>query len=76
MEANIPIPFQQLLRFIKALTPAQKAEVRRELEAEALPNSSDDEFLNLLLNGPVYSDADVAIIEENHKSVAAWRTGN
>ncbi len=33
-----------------------------------------DEFIDFLLKAPVYTDTDIAIIEENRKSINAWRT--
>ncbi len=75
MEIKVQIPFQQLLTIVKTLTPAQKARLRKELDEEKpVSKPEEDDFINLLLNGPVYSDKDIAIIEENRKSIAAWRT--
>ncbi len=75
MEIKVQVPFQQLLTIVKTLTPAQKARLRRELDEEKPNfNAKDDAFINFLLNGPVYSDQDIAIMEENRKSIAAWRT--
>ncbi len=75
MEIKVQVPFQQLLTIVKTLTPAQKARLRKELDEE-MPASDpkEDDFINFLLKGPVYSDNDLAIIEENRKSIAAWRT--
>ncbi len=75
MEIKVQIPFQQLLTIVKTLTPAQKAQLRKELdEEESVVRLEEDDFIHFLLNGPVYSDEDIAIIEENRKSIAAWRT--
>lgn len=69
------IPFQQVLKLVKMLTPDQKAIVKKELAEESATNISEkDDFINFLLNGPVYSEEDIAIIEENRKSIATWRT--
>lgn len=77
MEIKVQVPFQQLLTIVKTLTPAQKAQLRKELDEEKpASNPQEDDFINFLLNGPVYSDQDIAIIEENRKSIAAWRTEN
>ncbi|MDO1445664.1 hypothetical protein Q0590_05355 [Rhodocytophaga aerolata] len=75
MEIKVEVPFQQLLSMVKALTPAQKARLRKELDEEKpASDNKEDDFIHFLLNGPVYSDKDIAIIEENRKSIAAWRT--
>jgi hypothetical protein len=73
MEMKVQVPFQQLLKLVKSLTPGQKARLRQEL-AEKGPTINDkDGFIEYLLNGPVYSDKELQVIEENRKSIAAWR---
>lgn len=74
MERKVKIPFQELLLMIKALPAAQKAELLKELEAAPTPAKDGEGFIDFLLNGPVYSENDIAIIENNTKSIAAWRT--
>lgn len=74
MEMKVQIPFQQLLDFIKKLTPAQKAKLRQELDKEEPSAQDKDDFIEYLLKGPVYSDREIKMIEENRKSIAAWRT--
>lgn len=77
MEVKIQLPFQQLLTIVKTLSPSQKARLKKELEEKtAKINLKKDDFIDLLLNGPVYSNKDIGIIEENRKSIAAWRTKN
>ncbi|SDC09491.1 hypothetical protein [Niabella drilacis] len=73
MEIKVQIPFQQLLTLVKSLTPSQKAKLKKELDDEAV-KPQQDSFIDFLLNGPVYSREDINIIEENRKSIAAWRT--
>lgn len=72
---KVQVPFQQLLTVVKTLTPAQKARLRKELD-ESTVKQQDDTFIDFLLNGPVYADEDIAIIEENRKSISEWRTEN
>ena len=50
--------------------------VKQELTKEDKPGKNDDEFINYLLSGPVYSPEEISVIEENRKSIAAWRTTN
>lgn len=76
MEMNAQIPFQQLLNIIKSLTSAQKARLRQELDEEKPSPKHKDDFIEYLLNGPVYSDKEIKVIEENRKSITAWRTKN
>lgn len=54
---KIQMPFQQLLTIVKTLTPSQKARLKKELEEKsAAIKTKKDDFIHLLLNGPVYSD--------------------
>ena len=76
MEVKVQVPFQQILRLVKTLTPSQKAKLRQELNKENLPLNSKDDFIDFLLKGPVYNEKDISIIEDNRKSIAAWRTKN
>ena len=74
MEMRFDIPFQQLLSLVKALTPNQRERLRQELD-ENTPNQEEhNEFIDFLLKGPVYSKSDIKTIEENAKSISAWRT--
>jgi hypothetical protein len=74
MEMKVQVPFQQLLTIVKTLTPSQKAKLRAELNEEQVETKQQDDFIEYLLKGPVYTDKDIQIIEENRKSIAAWRT--
>ncbi len=74
MEIKVQMPFQQLLTVVKTLTPAQKAKLRKELREEKPLQKDKEEFIEFLLNGPVYSEKQIKTIEENRKSIAKWRT--
>lgn len=73
MEMKVQVPFNQLLTIVKSLTPAQKAKLRQELTEEKPPQKDKDDFIEFLLNGPVYSDKEIKVIEDNRKSIAVWR---
>jgi hypothetical protein len=73
---KIQVPFQQLLTIVKTLTPGQKAKLRAELNGEQVDAKQQDDFIEYLLNGPVYSKKDIDIVEKNIKSIATWRTKN
>ena len=76
MEMKVQVPFQQLLTMVKRLTPAQRERLRQELADKRPLKKDKDEFIEYLLNGPVYSDQEINEIEENRKSIATWRTKN
>jgi hypothetical protein len=44
------------------------------LNEEQIEIKQEDDFIEYLLNGPVYNNKDIQNIEENRKSIAAWRT--
>lgn len=71
---KVQVPFQQLLKLVKSLSPAQQARLKQELTKDKEPQKDKDEFIEFLLNGPVYSEREIKVIEENRKSIAAWRT--
>jgi len=55
-----------------------KAEKRKLALALAEENEQYDEdkerFIEMLLNGPVYSEKKIRKIEQNTQSIAKWRT--
>ena len=73
---KVQIPFQQLLTAVKTLTAAQKAKLRQELIEEPPAKNDKAAYIDMLLNGPVLTEKEINIIEENHKSIAKWRTKN
>ncbi|QLH47570.1 MAG: hypothetical protein HWD58_19635 [Bacteroidota bacterium] len=74
MEMKVQVPFQELLTIVKNLSPSQKAKLRAELNEEKVETKQQDDFIEYLLKGPVYTDKDIQIIQENRKSITAWRT--
>lgn len=74
MEVSVEIPFQQLVKVVKALSPVQKAKLRKELNEDISMIKEKEKIIESLLNGPVYTEADIRQIEENRKSLASWRT--
>ncbi len=74
MELKVQVPFEELLTIVKTLTPAEKARLRLELDEAKPEQKSKDEFIELLLNGPVYTEDEIKVIEDNRKGIAKWRT--
>jgi len=74
METKAQVPFQQLLTAVKFLTPMQKEQLKQELAEEKPAEDDKAAFIEMLLNGPVYTEAQIQTIEENKKSIAKWRT--
>lgn len=76
MEMRFNIPFQELLRLVKALTPKQRERLRQELDEGTQIKEENDQFIDFLLKGPVYSKDEIRLIELNRKSISEWRTEN
>lgn len=74
MEMKVEIPFKQLLTAVKTLTHAEKVMLRQELSEEKAVEDDKAEYIEMLLNGPVYTEEQIQTIEENRKSIAKWRT--
>jgi hypothetical protein len=74
MALKAQIPFQQILTVVKTLTPAQKDRLRKELAEKTKKPKKLSSFTELLLRGPVFTKKQIETIEENRKSIAAWRT--
>ena len=63
MELKVQVPFEQLLTVVKTLTPDQKTRLRQESDENKTEEINKEEFIELLLNGPVYTDKEIKIIE-------------
>lgn len=74
MEMKVNIPFQQLLKAVKSLTPAEKTKLKEVLNTESSSVEDKSAFIETLLNGPVYTEEDIKTIEDNKRSIAKWRT--
>ncbi len=74
MEIKVQVLFQQLLTAVKSLTSTEKERLRQELTEEEPAKDDKAEFIEMLLNGPVYTEEQIQTIEDNRKSIAKWRT--
>lgn len=68
------VPFEQILTIVKTLTPTEKALLREELDERGNEQKDKDDFIKLLLNGPVYTEGEIKVIKDNRKSIDKWRT--
>lgn len=74
MEVKVHIPFEELVSIVRQLSPVEKVRLQKELIQEAKPLSQNSRLTEILLNGPVYTDEQIKIIEETRKSINQWRT--
>ena len=73
MELKVQIPFQQFLSAVKTLTPSQKERLKEELAAKKNVKTGKAAYIEMLLNGPVFTENEIQTIEDNRKSIAKWR---
>ncbi len=74
MEMKVQIPFQQLLTVVRSLTPTQKERLKQELTDKDSLKADKATYIDMLLNGPVFTEDEIKVIEENTKSISKWRT--
>ena len=76
MEVKMQIPFNELVAIVRQLSPSQKERLKKELAQKASPvtNGKKSRLIELLLNGPVFTDDQIKTIEETSKSINEWRT--
>lgn len=73
MEQKAQISFQKLIHIIKGLNPSQRTKIKSLLVKNQKKNGDKARFVELLLHGPVYSRAEVAIVRNNRKMITSWR---
>ena len=76
MEMKVQIPFQQLLTAVRSLTPTQKERLKQELTDKDSVKADKATYIDMLLNGPVFTEDEIKVIEENTKSISKWRSKN
>lgn len=74
MEVKLDIPFEQLLRIIRQLSPAQRKKVQAILKSGAKGGASSVDHLDeMLLNGPTFSKDQLMRMAETRKAFDRWR---
>jgi len=73
MEVKVHIPFEELVSIVRQLSPGDRERLEKELAKESKTEPKNSKLTELLLNGPVFSDDQIAVIEETRKSINEWR---
>lgn len=73
MQIQLDIRFEQLLQIVRTLPVSQQQLLKVELEKNATARTVSD-LGSLLLSGPVATEEQIAVIENNRKEVNQWRT--
>jgi hypothetical protein len=74
MQIQVDIGFDQLLKIVKTLPVGQLQQLKAEIEKEVKEEKSTTDLETILLNGPVATPEQLAVIEENRKTINQWRT--
>jgi len=73
MQIQLDIRFEQLLQIVRTLPAGQQQLLKVELEKQATARTASD-LGALLLSGPVATEEQIAVIENNRKELNQWRT--
>lgn len=73
MQVQIDIGFSQLMQIVKALPPTQLKQLRLAIDEEIQAERKPTNLETLLLSGPVATEEELAIIENNRKAINQWR---
>jgi len=76
VQAIVDIKFDELLKIVKNLPESKlsilKAELEKEPESKSEKNRED--LKTLLLNGPTFSEEQLADIAQTREAINRWRT--
>ncbi|MCO5934073.1 hypothetical protein NAF17_00855 [Mucilaginibacter sp. RB4R14] len=73
MQIQVDIGFNDLVEIVKNLPKDKLLQLKRELEEKPV-KVEKDQFRELLINGPTFSDEQIATMEEAQKAINQWRT--
>lgn len=76
MVVKMKIPFEDLLTLVSQLQPEEKERLQQELARSTKTPVKLNSLSKLLLNGPIFTEEQIAIIEENRQSINEWRTAS
>lgn len=74
MQVQVNIEFDQLVQAVKSLSPNQLKQLLSKIEKQTEKAIPETNLEALLLKGPVATEKQVAIIENNRKAINKWRT--
>jgi len=74
MQVQVDIEFDQLLKIVKTLAPAQLKLLKAEIERKKKVKKSKTDLETLLLTGPVATQKQLSVIKKNRKAINQWRT--
>jgi len=76
MELKLELSYEQLLSFVHQLPLKQKEKLVKEVQKDLKPINDRDNFRELLLNGPTWTDEQYEEFLEARKHLNEFRTNN
>ncbi len=76
MQIQLDIEFNQLVKIVKTLPTAKLQQLKAAIDKETTKanNSKSQDLETLLLNGPVATQKQLDVIDNNRKAINQWRT--
>ena len=74
MQVQVNIEFDQLVQAVKSLPPNQLKQLLSKIENQAEKSFPETDLEDLLLKGPVATEKQITVIENNRKAINQWRT--
>lgn len=74
MQIQVDIGFDQLVQLAKRLPVKQWTKLKQEVEEQTPKDQEREDFKNLLLNGPTFSQEQLDAIANTRKVINQWRT--
>ena len=73
MQVQVDIGFDNLIKIVKQLPKEELRRFRKELDKELIEDAELKDLESFLLKAPVFSDEQIAIIEQTRKEINKWR---
>ena len=74
MQIQVDIGFENLVKIVKQLPKDQLLRFKKELEMESAKDTEQENFRSFLLDAPVFTDEQIATIEQTRKDIDQWQT--
>lgn len=73
MELHVDIGFEQLVQVLKKMPEKQWLKLKKVIDDKEILDKDREEYKNILLNGPTFSNEQFEILDDNRKLINKWR---
>ncbi len=73
MQVQVDIGFENLISIVKQLPKDQLLKFKKELDKEIVQDTELKDLRAFLLEAPVFTDEQIATIEQTRKDIDKWR---